>query len=160
MGETITMTKKEAERYDIIQKLLKKEIDGTQAARLLGKSIRQTKRIKANVLKVRKQGRPGIEGVIHGNRGKKSKKRIPQKTIDKILNLRREIYYDFTPTFFQEKLVEEHNIKCSYGTVRSILINKGLYTVKTRKSNKKHFSQRERKASFGEMDQFDGSYHD
>ena len=82
MGETITMTKKEAERYDIIQKLLKEEIDGTQAARLLGKSIRQTKRIKANVLKVRKQGRPGIEGVIHGNRGKKSKKRTPQKTIN------------------------------------------------------------------------------
>jgi hypothetical protein len=44
MGNIITMTKKEVRRYDIIQRLIKKEINGTQASKQLNLSIRQTKR--------------------------------------------------------------------------------------------------------------------
>ena len=153
------MTKKEAERYDIIQRLIKKEVDGTQASKLLSLSIRQTKRIKANVLKAKEQGRQGIEGVIHGSRGKKSKKRIPQQERDKITKLKKENYLDFSTVLFKEKLEEIHSLKYSYETIRNILIEKDLHIVRTRKANKKHFSQRERKASYGEMIQFDGSYH-
>ena len=160
MGETITMTKKEAERYDIIQRLIKEEIDGTQAASLIKVSVRQTKRIKAKVLKVRKQGKQGIEGVIHGNRGKESNNKIDEKIIKEATDIIHDKYPDFSSQLTYEKLQEEHDSKLSYPTVRRIRIKEGLSKVKTRKSNKKHFSQRERKASFGEMNQFDGSYHD
>jgi len=160
MGNTITMTTKEAERYDVIQRLINQEIDGTQAASLIGKSVRQTKRIKASVLKAKEQGEQGIEGVIHKNRGRKSKKRISQDKRDKIAKLKKENYPDFSTVLFREKLEEIHNLKYGYETIRNILIEKDLHKVRIRKANKKYFSQRERKETSGEMDQYDGSYHD
>ena len=159
MRNTIIMTKKEAERYDIIQRLIKKEVNGTQASKLLNLSIRQTKRIKASVLKAKKNKNLGIQGVIHKSRGKRSKKRIPQKERNKIAKLKKENYPDFSAVLFKEKLEEIHNLKYGYETIRNILIEKDLHKVRTRKANKKHFSQRERKDSYGEMIQFDGSYH-
>jgi hypothetical protein len=159
MGNTITMTTKEAERYDIIQRLIKEEIDGAQAATAMGLSVRQTKRIKARVIKEKENGNPGIQGVIHKSRGKKSKKRISQEERGNITKLKQEEYSDFSIVLFKEKLEEFHNLKYSYETLRNILIEQDLHTVRKRKANKKHFSQRERKASYGEMVQHDGSYH-
>jgi len=159
MRNTITMTKKEAEKYDIIQRLIKKEVDGTQASKLLSLSIRQTKRIKASVLKAKKQGRQGIEGVIHGNRGRESNNKINKAIVKEMTDIMHKQYSDFSSQLTYEKLQEEHNSKLSYPTVRRIRIKEGLHIVRTRKANKKHFSQRERKASYGEMIQFDGSYH-
>lgn len=108
MRSIITMTKKEAERYDIIQRLIKKEIDGTQASKLINLSVRQTKRIKAKVLKIQKNGGESIRGVIHGNRGKESKKKIPQEKRDEIAELKQTNYSDFSTTLFKEKLEEIH----------------------------------------------------
>jgi len=159
MGNTITMTTKEAERYDIIQRLIKEEIDGTQAANAMGLSVRQTKRIKARVIKERGRGNPGIQGIIHKSRGKKSKKRISQEERDNITKLKQEEYSDFSIVLFKEKLEEFHSLKYSYETLRNILIEQDLHTIRKRKANKKHFSQRERKDSYGEMVQHDGSYH-
>jgi len=59
MEDLITMTNKEARRYDIIKNLMDNKIDGTQASKQLNLSVRQTKRIKAKVTK------KGIKGVIH-----------------------------------------------------------------------------------------------
>jgi len=42
----ITMSAKEIKRYDIITKLINKELNGSAAAQLLGLSVRHTKRIK------------------------------------------------------------------------------------------------------------------
>jgi hypothetical protein len=160
MGNIITMTKKEVRRYDIIQRLIKKEINGTQASKQLNLSIRQTKRIKASVLRAKRNKQPGVQGIIHKNRGRKSKKRIPQKEKDSIIELKQEKYLDFSTALFKEKLEELHSLNRSYETIRNILIKENLHTIRKRKANKKHYSQRERKAFFGEMDQFDGSYHD
>ena len=52
-----------------------------------------------------------IKGVIHGSRGKESKKRISQKDKDRIIKLRKtKDYYDFTPALFQEKLEKNYEI--------------------------------------------------
>ena len=40
-NQLITMTKDEARRYEIIKDLIAKKIDGTEAAKLLNRSIRQ-----------------------------------------------------------------------------------------------------------------------
>ncbi len=160
MGNTITMSTKEAERYDIIQRLINQEIDGTQAANLIGRSVRQTKRIKASVLKARKQDKQGIEGVIHKSRGKESNNKIDKEVLKETVNIIKEFYSDFSSQLTYEKLQEDHDSKLSYTTVRRIRIKEGLSKVRTRKANKKHFSQRKRKESYGEMIQYDGSYHD
>lgn len=153
MEKLIIMTSKEAKRYDIIKNLMNDKIDGTQAAKQLNLSIRQTKRIKAKVKK------NGIKGVIHGNRGKTSNNKIDQKEKDRITKIIKENYSDFTSQLTHEKLVELHSVKWNYSTTRRLRIEKGFSTIKKRKF-KKHFTQRERKASYGEMSQFDGSYHD
>lgn len=56
MENLITMTKEETERYDIIKNLINQRVDGTQAAKQLKLSIRQTKRIKAKVKKTESKG--------------------------------------------------------------------------------------------------------
>jgi transposase len=153
MGNLITMTNKETRRYDIIINLINKKIDGTQASKQLNLSIRQTKRLKAKVKE------KGIKGIIHGNRGKKSNNRIDQEEKDRITKIIKENYLDFTSKLTHEKLAEKHNIDWDYSTIRRLRIEKGFSTIKKRK-NKKYFSQRERKDTYGEMIQFDGSYHD
>ncbi len=40
----ITMTEKESDRYDIIQDLINKKINGTDASKMIGVSVRQVKR--------------------------------------------------------------------------------------------------------------------
>jgi hypothetical protein len=159
MENTITMTTKEAERYDIIQRLIKKEIDGTQAATAIGLSVRQTKRIKARVIKEKESNNSGIQGVIHKNRGRKSNNKIDAVTLEEAIKTIKDNYLDFSSQLTYEKLQENHNCTLSYATVRRIRIKEGLSKVKSRKANKKHFSQRDRKPSYGEMVQHDGSYH-
>ena len=49
--EVLIMTKKELSRYEIIKRLIRNEINGTEAAKQIGLSIRQIKNIKARVIK-------------------------------------------------------------------------------------------------------------
>jgi len=154
-NKNIIMTSKEAKRYDIIKDLISQKINGTQAAKQLNLSIRQTKRLKRRVKK------EGIKGVIHKNRGKESNHKLERKTVKKIKKLIQENYSDFTPAFIQEKLDEKHKIKVSYGAVRNIMIEEELYFPRKRKnSHNNYHAQREQKDYYGEMEQFDGSYHD
>ena len=64
--DIITMTAKEAERLAIINNLIAKKITGADAAKQLNLSVRQTKRLKAKIVK------DGTQGIIHKLRGKKS----------------------------------------------------------------------------------------
>jgi transposase len=133
--------------------LINEKIDGTQASIQLGLSVRQTKRIKAKVKK------SGMDGVIHGNRGRESNHKIDEKEKVKILKIIKEKYVDFTSKLTHEKLVEHHGVSWHYTTTRRLRMVNGLSKVKKRKM-KEHFTRRERKENYGEMIQFDGSYHD
>jgi len=151
--ETITMSQKEVLRYDVIQNLIIGEIDGTEAAKQINLSTRQIRRLK---FKVKKKG---IGGIIHGNRGKESNNKISEEKIKEIESIIKEKYYDFGPTFATEKLYENHQIKISKESIRAIMTNVGLWQIKPRKQSKKWHVWRARKDNFGEMQQFDGSYH-
>jgi hypothetical protein len=151
-NDLITMTKNEASRYDTIKKLIDKKIDGTEAAKALHLSVRQIKRIKAAVVV------SGIKGVIHGNRGHDSNRKIDETVIKKAKELLIAEYHDFNPLLAQEKLFEIHNIILSKETVRKLMIKEKLWKPK-RKGEKKKYAWRERKDNYGDMDQFDGSYH-
>ena len=151
-NQLITMTKKEAGRYEIIKNLIAKKIDGSEAAKQLNLSVRQTKRLKAAVNK------SGIKGTIHGNRGKKGNRQIDEDTIKKAKKFLKETYYDFNPLLAQEHLRDDCEIQLSKETVRQIMIQEKLWRPKKKTAIKKHF-WRERKDNYGEMQQFDGSYH-
>jgi hypothetical protein len=149
----ITMSHRELSRYDIIKQLIDGKINGTDASKQIGVSIRHVKRLKLKV------DQKGAKGLIHGNRGKTSNRKLDDKVITKAKKYLKERYYDFGPTLAAEKLEEKHNIKISKESTRQIMTNLGLWKSRPRKSAKKHYSWRARKDNLGELEQFDGSYH-
>ena len=151
-NQLITMTKKEAGRFEIIKDLIAKKIDGTEAARSLSLSIRQIKRIKAAVVTL------GIAGVIHGNRGHQSHNKIDPEVLEKATEHLHKTYHDFNPLLAKEKLQELHNIDLGRETVRQLMIKGNLWQSRKKHQTKQHF-WRERKDNYGDMQQFDGSYH-
>lgn len=64
------MPQKELVRYEIIKKLIDGRINDTEVSKQLGLTVRQTKNIKAEVLK------EGELGVIYKNRGRQSNRKI------------------------------------------------------------------------------------
>lgn len=152
--ETITMTQKELSRHEIIKRLIRKEINGTETAKQMNLSVRQIKRIKAKVIK------EGPKGVIHKSRGGVGNRRIKPEIIERTKHYLQSKYSDFHPTFAMEKLGKIHQIKLSKEKVRQIMIEVGLWKPKPRKKNKEYRSWRQRKDYYGEMEQFDGCYYD
>lgn len=151
MDTYITMSQKEVKKYDIIKKVISKELNGSVAAKLLSLTTRHIRRLKK---KVRQKG---IKGLIHGNRGKPGNRSIPDQERQKIIILLHEHYHDFGPLLASEKLDERHKIKRDKGTIRSIMIAEGLWKPKQKKKEQ-HREWRQRKESKGEMLQYDGSY--
>ena len=150
----ISMTKKELSTYDVIKNLIDEKINGTDASKQIGVSTRHVRRLKQAVLQ------SGAEGLIHGSRGKESNRKLDPDILKKIERLLKEKYYDFGPTFAAEKLNEDDNIVVGKETVRTILTKLKLWKPKPRKQSKKKWHVwRARKDNYGEMQQFDGSYH-
>ena len=152
--QTIIMTQKELSRYEIIKNLIGRKINGTEAGKQIGLSVRQVKNIKARVIK------QGLKGVIHKNRGRKGNRRINSKIIERVKQNLKNRYFDFQPSFAMEKLRDEHQVKLSKEKVRQIMIEAGLWKPKPRKKNKEYRTWRQRKDYYGEMEQFDGCYYD
>lgn len=149
----ITMSERELSRYDIIKQLLNGKINGTDASKQIGVSVRHVKRLKLKVNKL------GAMGLVHGNRGKTSNRKLDPELITKAEKYLKEQYFDFGPTFASEKLEANHKIKINKESVRQIMTKLGLWKSKPRKSGKKHHAWRARKDNPGELEQFDGSYH-
>jgi len=146
------MSNQELNRYDIIKRLIRGELNGTEVSGLINLSVRQVRRLKASV---REQG---AKALIHGNRGRKSNRCLPDKERNKIINLLHRHYSDFWPTHASEKLDEVHNLDHDPKTIRQIMIDEELWKPR-RVKRKEHREWRQRRAHYGEMQQFDGSYH-
>lgn len=146
------MSSRELSRYEVISRLIRREINGTDAAKMTELSTRQIRRLKAIVRE------KGPTALIHGNRGRKSNRRIRDKERSKIIRLLHERYSDFWPSHASEKLNEIHGIKHDAKTIRAIMIEEELWEPRHKKRSE-HREWRQRRAHFGEMQQFDGSYH-
>ena len=149
----IVMTEKESMRYDLIQSLIDGKINGTDASKQIGVTTRHIRRIKAEVIKNK------MQGVIHASRGKAGNRSFDAETVKNMEKHLKEKYYNFGPLFASEKLEEEHNIKINKESTRQIMIRLKLWIPKLRKQPKKRHVWRARKDNYGEMQQFDGSYH-
>jgi uncharacterized glyoxalase superfamily protein PhnB len=147
------MSKKEISRIDVINNLISGKINGTDASKQIGVSIRHVKRLK------RKVNKYGAVGLIHASRGRESNRKLDSVIAKKAEGHLKKSYYDFGPTLATEKLYELHNIKFGKETVRGMMINLELWKPKSRKQSKKWHVWRARKDNYGEMEQFDGSYH-
>ena len=147
------MSHAEIDRLEVVQKITAKQITQVEAAKLLGISYRQVKRI------VKKYRLYGAASLVSKQRGKPANNRITSTIKKKAVALIRENYHDFAPTLAHEKLNECHGVSCSVETLRKWMIGEGLWQVKTRRRACIH-PPRARRAQLGELVQIDGSPHD
>jgi len=148
------MSEKETRRYPVIKDLVDGKINGTEAAKKCMLSVRQVKRLKARTRD------EGVVGMLHKSRGKRSNRRISETNVERMRTVITEKYHDFGPTFAAEKLEEVHHIAIGVETLRLLMIGWELWSPKPRKKNGQYHAWRERRARYGELEQFDGSHHD
>ena len=129
-------------------------MNGSDAARLLGLSIRHVRRLKAGVRE------RGAKALVHALTGTLGNHRIPEKERGRIVALVKSRYADFGPTFAAEKLREIHGIQRDPETIRGIMLSAALWKPRQGRTKSEHRSWRPRRDALGEMLQFDGSYHD
>lgn len=142
-------------RFRIISDVIDKRLTQTEAAELLGMSVRQLRRIYVRV-KVR-----GMDGVVHGGVGKPSNHRIDPDLETKVLELWNAKYRaaGFNFQHFTEKLKECEGLVISKEKIRTLLRARGLADRPKRKGWK-HRKSRPRRERFGELLQQDTSPHD
>lgn len=146
------MSNKETLRKVVLEELIHGDINGSEAAKKLGVTVRQVKRLKRKYMVL------GPEGLIHESRGKTGTRKININIEKEMVQIIKSQYHDFGPTLAQEKLSQIHNMSYSDETVRQIMIRAGIWSRKSRKKST-YFAWRERVPSYGELIQFDGSYH-
>jgi len=153
VDEILQMSSKELSRLEIMQKLAEKRMRQKEAARILGLSVRQVKRL------LRAYRHHGAQGLVSKRRGRPSNNRLSEERRGKALRLLKGKYKGFGPTLACEKLVEVEGVKISAESVRQLMIAEGLW--KARKARKVAVHQmRARRACLGELVQIDGSPHD
>lgn len=153
MAQLISMSKQEVSKFEVMTKLINKTMNGTAAAKLLGLSTRQIRRLKQKV------DTSGAKGLIHGNRGKPSNRKLSDKLVRKVTTLLKKHYRDFKPSFAAEKLQEQHGMMIGRETIRTIMTEEGLWQPKRKRDKPQYRAFRPRKEQYGELQQYDGSYH-
>ena len=122
-----------------------------QAAEILGISPRSMQRWK------RRYEEHGYDGLFDRRQKRPSPKRVPMATVEKVLRLYREQYFDFNVKHFTEKLAEEHAIELSYSWIKTALQTAGL--VARQRKRGRHRKQRPRRPLPGMLLHVDGSRH-
>jgi transposase len=136
---------------DVMLRAMAKRITWFQAAEILGISCRQMQRWKTRF------EHEGYEGLFDRRRGIPSPKRVPLETVETVLRLYQQQYFDFNVRHFHEKLSREHDIQLSYTWVKQALQGAGL--VKTRRKRGKHRKRRPRRPLPGMLLHIDASQH-
>lgn len=138
----------EAVRLAALREAVAGRISNREAVRRTGLSRRQWLRLK------RRYREQGVPGVLHGNRGRPSPRRLAEETRQQIVDLLdHEVVLNDCHI---EDLLAERGIAVSAETVRRIRRSLGR-PPKQRRRPQRHRRRREREAQMGSMVQIDGS---
>jgi hypothetical protein len=147
------MTQRDRDRLVVLKKAQKKLIGQGQAARELGITARQVRRL---LVRLRKEG---DKAVIHKLRGRQSSRRLDVKTREKAVGiLSREVYRGFGPTLASEYLANKHGLRIGREALRRLMIDAGLWRARRQKVEAVH-QWRQRRSCRGELVQWDTSEH-
>jgi transposase len=147
-----SITMQELDRAKVIEAYAKGEIKTAVAALRLNLSATQVSRLRTRFTEA------GVAGMISGHRGKPSNNQLEPDVAQKALQLVHENYADFGPTLACEMLRERHKVVLSKETLRRLMTEAGLWLPRSERRAALH-QPRERRASFGELVQIDGSRH-
>ena len=146
------MTTKEQRRAWVLTRVVKGELTMAEGAELVGLSERQLWRLRAAY------ERDGPAGLVHGNRGRSSTRRLEAGMRARIIELRRA-YGDVNDTHLTELLAEREAIVISRESLRQVLRAAGIASPRRHRSP--HYrSRRPRMPAEGLLLQLDGSRHD
>jgi hypothetical protein len=149
--ETITMTVREQHRVRVLTRILVGELTMAEGSSELGLSERQLWRLRAAFVEA------GPAGLVHGNRGRASGRRIDPDRRAHIVELR-ERYGPLNDSHFSELLAEREGIAISRESLRTILRAEGIASPRRRRSPR-YRSRRPRMGAEGTLLQLDGSRH-
>ena len=144
--ETRAMTKKA-----VMLKAYAGHITWLQAAIILDYTPRHLRRIRARYEEY------DFEGLRDGRAGGQRAKRTPQETIEKLLQLRRERYADFSVKHFHERITEKHGLGISYTWTKQVLFAHKL--AERSDGRGKYRRKRERRPMVGMLVHQDASTH-
>lgn len=158
MTHFISMSAKELVRHRLVEDIRADRMTVVEAAEKSCVTVRTVFRWCAAV------AAKGAAGLVHGNRGKHSPRKVPARETKRIIRIVKKTYLDCTAAFIAEKLEDEHGITRHPQTIAGILHDAKIWESPMAKSVRRakavHRSWRERRARRGELVQFDGSYHD
>jgi|SRR5579863_7275176 len=148
------MTQKDRDRLVVLKKAEKKLITQRQAAEELGVTERHVRRMLVKLKKA------GDRSIVHGLRGRPSNRKLsPELREQAVRILSQEVYHGFGPTLASEYLTHKHKLRIGREALRQWMIQAGLWRGRKQKVEAVH-QWRPRKASRGEMVQWDTSEHD
>jgi transposase-like protein len=123
--ETVTMSYEELDRVSVIERVVEKRLTQREAARMLGLTSRQVRRLR------HAYERHGPGGLASKHRGRPSNRRLPSELRREVLATVRSRYEGFGPTLAHEKLTELHGLRLSVETLRHWMIDDGLWVPGT-----------------------------
>jgi hypothetical protein len=136
---------------EVMLRAFAKKITWWQAAEILGVCDRSMRRYRERYEEF------GYDGLFDRRRGQPSPKQVPVATVELVLGLYRDRYFDLNVRHFHEKLREVHRIDLSYTWVKKALQGAGL--VQRGRKRGVHRKRRERRPLPGMMLHIDGSRH-
>lgn len=153
MSQGVVMSVRQEVSFWVLEDFRNGKMSRRDAALKLGISQRSVSR------KAKRLRESGLKGLAHGNGKRPPKNRSSDELRQRVVELLRDIYYDFNLTHAREKLIAEHGIKVSYGTLHTWARQAGVGRVKKKRRTSKARIHRERMANEGLMLQMDGSHH-
>ncbi|MBG0511104.1 ISNCY family transposase [Agrobacterium sp. MOPV5] len=147
----ITMSERDLQRIEVLSKVMAGRMTMVSAAHVLDLSERQVRRL------LDRMRTDGAASIRHKAIGRPSNNRIADSVRDYAVALVRERYADFGPTLATEKLFERDGLHVSRETVRTWMVDAGLWL--SRKQRRTFHQPRLRREAYGELVQIDGSEH-
>ncbi len=144
---------KEQKRLRVLNDLEAGRMTIDEAAIVLGLSVRHVYRLR------QRYRDEGAAALAHGNRGRRSPRRIPEAVRQQVIELTRKEFSDFNDYHLSEILSEEYGLQISRSLLRRIRAEAGLAAPRKRREPK-HRRRRERYPRRGMLLQIDGSKHD
>ena len=151
---TITLSDTQQRQVRILERLVAGTLTAPQAAQLLGKSVRQVRRLKQAFVE------KGMAAVKHGNSGREPN----NKTTPEVLAKLREwagpqgVYRHYNTSHLAEVLARDHDLSLGRATLDRLLVVHGL-RKRSQPTERVARKRRTRRGAEGAMLQLDGSLH-
>ena len=147
------MSHTEQRRAWVLTRVAGGKLTVAEAAELLGLSTRSIRRLQVRF------EHDGPAGLLHGNRGRVSPRRLDEATRARILEFAKEEYAGCNDSHLADLLAEREGITIARSSLQRLLREAGHVTTRKRRTPK-HRSRRDRMPQEGLLLQTDGSRHD